>query len=81
LCSTSSTLTNFNWINKTIPTNKNVLIRFRHRQPLIKGKFTIKGKEVILTYPKFLAAAPGQFGVLYQKNICLGGGIIQDTNI
>jgi tRNA-specific 2-thiouridylase len=81
LCSTSCTLTDFNWINKTVPKNNKVLIRFRHRQPLIKGTFVIKGKEVILTYPKFLAVAPGQFGVLYQNNICLGGGIIKNTNI
>jgi tRNA-specific 2-thiouridylase len=66
-----------NWINKQIPKNNNVYLRFRHRQELIKGSFKIENRKVILNYGKTLSVTPGQYAVLYQKNICLGGGEIE----
>ncbi|MDR3249475.1 MAG: tRNA 2-thiouridine(34) synthase MnmA [Mycoplasmataceae bacterium] len=80
LVSTKCELEEFNWINNAIPENKNILIRFRHRQKLIKGKFEIKNKKIFLFYTPTLSVANGQFGVLYQNNVCLGGGIIKTTN-
>jgi tRNA-specific 2-thiouridylase len=53
-----------------------VQIRFRHRQNLINGSFEIKGKKIILDYDSTLSVTPGQFAVFYQKDICLGGGIV-----
>jgi tRNA U34 2-thiouridine synthase MnmA/TrmU len=46
---------------------------------LISGIFEIKNKKFILSYKDTLSVTPGQFAVLYQKNICLGGGIIKKT--
>ncbi|GMO16715.1 MAG: tRNA 2-thiouridine(34) synthase MnmA [Mycoplasmoidaceae bacterium] len=77
LMSTSCVLSNFNWINTTPPKNNKVLIRFRHRQTFVKGIFSIVKKTVVLKYEKSLSVTPGQFAVLYQNNICLGGGIVQ----
>ncbi|MDR0752505.1 MAG: tRNA 2-thiouridine(34) synthase MnmA [Mycoplasmataceae bacterium] len=78
LSSQKCLIKDFNWINNEYPASKNVLIRFRHRQKLIKGKITIlKNKIMKLEYEKTLSLASGQFAVLYQDNICLGGGIIK----
>jgi tRNA-specific 2-thiouridylase len=79
LTSTKCELVNFNWISK-VPIIKKVQIRFRHRQSLINGRFNIKDGKVILIYTPTIAVTPGQFAVLYQKNICLGGGIVNVLN-
>jgi tRNA-specific 2-thiouridylase len=65
----------FNWINGVAKNNK-VKIRFRHRQKFVKGQFKIIGKKVCLMYSPTIAVTPGQFAVLYQGKICLGGGIV-----
>ncbi len=60
--------------HKTTPKNpKNVLVRLRHRAPLIDAVFdgkTLKFKKEIKR------AASGQSAVIYDGKICLGGGII-----
>jgi tRNA-specific 2-thiouridylase len=81
LTSTSCTVVEFNWINGFVPTNDEVQIRFRHRQPLINGRFSVKSDKVFLEYAPTLSVAKGQFAVLYQGNICLGGGIIKKLGI
>ncbi|MDR2847411.1 MAG: tRNA 2-thiouridine(34) synthase MnmA [Mycoplasmataceae bacterium] len=80
LTSTGCVLKEFNWINgNDIKISKQILIRFRHRQPLIKGTLTIlPDGKITLKYPKTLAVACGQFAVIYQGKKCLGGGIICD---
>lgn len=75
LISTKCELTNFNWINN-IPKIEKVQIRFRHRQKLINGSFVIRKNKIILAYHPTLSVTLGQFAVLYQENICLGGGIV-----
>jgi tRNA-specific 2-thiouridylase len=81
LSSTQCLLRDFNWINGEIPLNKKVDIRFRHRQELIRGEFSIdkKTNKFLLKYIKTNGVTPGQFAVLYQKDICLGGGIVVNT--
>lgn len=76
LSSTSCIVTNMSWISGSKPKSCNVLLRFRHRQALVKGKFQQKGNNIVLTYTPTLSITPGQFAVMYQKNICLGGGIV-----
>jgi tRNA U34 2-thiouridine synthase MnmA/TrmU len=78
LTSHQCTLTKFNWISG-ISIHQNVQVRFRHRQKLIKATYKIINQHVILTYTPTLAIAPGQFAVLYYKNICLGGGVVVKT--
>jgi tRNA-specific 2-thiouridylase len=79
LTSNSCELIDFNWING-IPKSNKVKVRFRHRQKLISASFEIKEGQTILSYDSTLAVTPGQFAVLYQKNICLGGGIVNKLN-
>ncbi|MDR2653968.1 MAG: tRNA 2-thiouridine(34) synthase MnmA [Mycoplasmataceae bacterium] len=77
LSSEKCVVKDFNWINEEAPKEKEVLIRFRHRQTLIKGTFEIKKDNIILQYEKTLSVTNGQFAVLYQNGICLGGGIVK----
>jgi tRNA-specific 2-thiouridylase len=51
-------------------------VRFRHRQKLIDGVFTIIKDKVTLSYKPTLSITPGQFAVIYQNDVCLGGGIV-----
>ncbi len=82
LLSKQAIINQFNWINpKYIPkTNQKILVRFRHRQKLIKCHFEInKDKSVKLIYKKGqFAVTQGQYAVLYHKKICLGGGVIDN---
>ena len=52
---------------------KNVLIRLRHRAPLIPAKFD---GDTLYFENKIKRPASGQSAVLYDDEICLGGGII-----
>ena len=51
--------------------------RFRHRQPLQDVRVKIRGDVMLLDYlqPQ-RAITPGQAAVLYQGEVCLGGGTI-----
>ena len=64
------------WINDA-PANGKYLIRSRHRAPLVSADITVDGDKVSLklTDPQ-RAFAPGQSVVIYDDQICLGGGII-----
>lgn len=68
---------NFNWISN-VPENNKVKIRFRHCQEKIDGYFIINSdSSVTINYPiKSKSVSIGQYVVLYQENICLGGGEI-----
>lgn len=69
-------LVNIHWINEA-PVAGKYQIRVRHRAPLISAdlKFTTDGLELKLETPE-RAIAPGQSVVIYDGQICLGGGII-----
>ena len=56
------------------PTDGEVLVRLRHRAPLIPAKFE-DGKLIFEEEVKRVAS--GQSAVIYQDEVCLGGGIIQ----
>ena len=65
-------LKDLHWINGA-PEAKDIQIRVRHRAPLISAKlqgFTLQLKD------QQRAIAPGQSVVLYDEDICLGGGIV-----
>ena len=56
------------------PTDGEVLVRLRHRAPLIPAKFE-NGKLIFEEEVKRVAS--GQSAVIYQDEVCLGGGIVK----
>jgi tRNA-specific 2-thiouridylase len=77
-------LTDIHWINGAPKPGSKVQVRTRHRAPLIEGTLPVASfdeKNLKTTLPVALkdeirALTPGQSAVLYDGNICLGGGII-----
>lgn len=66
----------FNWIIEPKSCD-NLFVRFRHRQKLISCNIEINNNSVKINYPDgCLSVAEGQFAVLYDNDICLGGGPI-----
>jgi tRNA-specific 2-thiouridylase len=68
----------FHYINRPVCEGQKVLIRVRHRQPLVKGNaFHLENGGLKLTFEEPIrAVAEGQYAVIYENNICLGGGVI-----
>ncbi len=56
--------------------------KFRYRQSDQKVRVLVKGKGIHVEFEKSQKAiTPGQFVVLYQESICLGGGIIDEIEM
>jgi tRNA-specific 2-thiouridylase len=72
----SINLTAVHWINKA-PVNGQYQIRVRHRAALVDAILVNKGDVAVLqlTNPE-RAVAAGQSVVVYDNNVCIGGGII-----
>lgn len=67
-------LKNVNWISSEPPKSKELLVRTRYRQPLIKCQMS--SNRVIFKKPQMFVA-PGQSAVFYgKKGELLGGGVI-----
>ena len=79
LFSSSLTVKDFHFISEQLPEGESrVLARIRHRQPLQQATALRAGKEVKITFDKpQRAVAEGQYAVLYQERVCLGGGVIE----
>lgn len=63
----------------SLPKQARVLARFRHQGQLVKAELELKFNQTALVTFKEQqkALASGQSIVLYQKNVCLGGGVIK----
>ena len=73
---------NVNKINDENWTNKNLLVRFRHRQAFINC-VVIKDEDnkiLIKCDHEVRAITPGQYAVFYTDRECLGGGVIVDSS-
>lgn len=69
-------LTSIHWINPRFPipdSQSQVQIRVRHRAPLVPAR--LKDDTLYLDEPQ-RAVAAGQSIVMYDGNVCLGGGIV-----
>ena len=80
LFSSALTVRDFHFIADELPQGESrVLARVRHRQPLQKATARVIGKEVTVTFdtPQ-RAIAEGQYCVLYDGRVCLGGGVIEE---
>jgi len=66
------------WISGHTPTGPNLSARLRYRQKDLPCALTVLNENAVkLQFDQAQwAVTPGQFGVLYQDEICLGGGII-----
>ena len=82
LYSESLKVENFHYISEELPEGESrVLARIRHRQPLQGATAIREGKSVrVLFDEKQRAVAEGQYCVLYQDKVCLGGGVIEHKN-
>ncbi|MDD5050201.1 MAG: tRNA 2-thiouridine(34) synthase MnmA [Candidatus Pacebacteria bacterium] len=67
-----------NWISEIPQKGKLFCARVRYRQPLEKCTIQIKSKKTaIVTFEKPIqAVTSGQSLVVYDKDVCLGGGVI-----
>jgi len=71
-------MTSMHWIND-VPKNKDLVVRTRHRGPLQKVELLTRKSDdswLLQLVEPTRALTAGQSAVLYQKNVCLGGGII-----
>lgn len=65
-----------NWING-IPAEGTYQIRIRHRAALVEANISyLEGETIIHLHDQQRAVASGQSIVLYDNDICLGGGIV-----
>ena len=79
LYSTEALIEDFNYMTDERP--KSCTCKFRYRQPDIKIEVEYLDNNMIkVKYSNTRAVTPGQFCVLYDGDICLGGGIIKSTN-
>ncbi len=79
LFSRALTTPDFHFISAELPQGESrVLARIRHRQPLQKATAIRDGKgvKVVFDEPQ-RAVAAGQYAVLYDGRVCLGGGVIE----
>lgn len=82
LLSTKAIVNEFNWIGN-IPSNNNIEVRFRHTQKKISATFNLldNNKVVVIYKDKSKAVTEGQYLVMYQNGVCLGGGQISEVSI
>lgn len=68
----------FNFITEEIPDGSEVMARIRHRQPLQSAVYRKldDGAEIAFK-ERQRAIVPGQYCVLYDGDVCLGGGVIK----
>ncbi len=70
---------NTNWISEIPKAAKSYAARVRYRQPLVTCSIKITGKKTatIMFKTPIQAATPGQSLVVYEKGVCMGGGVIK----
>jgi tRNA-specific 2-thiouridylase len=75
-------LTGTNWITGRPEVNKTYGVRIRYRQPLQDAKIKIEKGKWLVTFKRTLVdIASGQSLVVYDKNECLGGGVIERIRV
>ena len=78
LYSSEAIIEQFNYMTDERP--EKCTCKFRYRQPDIKIKVEyLENNTIKVKYNNVRAVTPGQFCVLYDKDICLGGGIIKEV--
>lgn len=71
------TVAHLSWISGEPSLPGTYLVRTRHTGPLSPARLAYEGEAVRLTFPEaHPTVAPGQSVVVYQDEVCLGGGIV-----
>ena len=83
LLSDSCTVTNLNWITEKPKEGQHINAKFRYRQKDngVTIHFINENKILLIFDEPYKAVTPGQAAVLYDGDICLGGGLIEHTYI
>jgi tRNA-specific 2-thiouridylase len=78
LLKNAAILKDCSWIARTPPENHGLSARLRYRQKDIPCQLSLReDQSVHLQFDQAQwAVTPGQFGVLYRDEVCLGGGIL-----
>ena len=81
LLSDSCTVTNLNWITDIPQSGQHVNAKFRYRQKDngVTIEFISEDKIKLIFDEPYKAVTPGQAAVIYDGDICLGGGLIEHT--
>ena len=81
LLSDSCSVTNLNWITDKPKEGQHINAKFRYRQKDngVKIHFIDDDKILLIFDEPYKAVTPGQAAVLYDGDICLGGGLIEHT--
>ena len=71
-------VTSMNWVSGLIPDKKELLLKFRHGQDLHLVTVVQQKNQWMMTlhHESKQGIAAGQFAVLYDDQVCLGGGVI-----
>ena len=78
LYSKTAIIEDFNFLTDLRPDKCNTKFRYRQKDIPVNVEY-LDNNMVKLTYENAKAVTPGQFCVLYQDDVCLGGGIIKEV--
>lgn len=79
LMSDSCLISNVNYLTSDRPTNCSAKFRYRGEDHKVSLEYLENGK-ILVKYPNMAkAVTPGQACVLYQNEVCLGSGIIEEV--
>ena len=78
LYSSTAIIEEFNYLTDKRPSKCTCKFRYRQSDIDINVKY-LDNNNLLLSYKGSKAVTPGQFCVLYDKEICLGGGIIKEV--
>lgn len=73
---------NMNWLSSQKPEKPFLAqVKIRYKSPAYPGEvFPLEGGDVRIIFEQpLMAATPGQAAVLYQDDVCLGGGLIMES--
>ena len=78
LFTTSALIEDFNFLTDDRPSKCNCKFRYRQKDVSVNVEY-LKDNMIKVSYTNVKAVTPGQFCVLYDNDVCLGGGIIKET--
>ena len=78
LFTTSALIEDFNFLTDDRPSQCNCKFRYRQKDVSVNVEY-LEDNMIKVSYTNVKAVTPGQFCVLYDNDVCLGGGIIKET--